>query len=179
MIRWGVPGAYSCFMAGISPTKKQRRLRRYSTAAIPTSWSRKGIADGQPSKTHKSQDSVGSGSSQPQASESLLHRYRWRSLLEWPPHRARPGSQQQQLGPRAASPLVNGNFERGDLTGSSVDTADGGDANVVDRYVYWENCLACEYDCRVFVSPREGSSFALVSSADEVAKAAPKTLPTV
>jgi Bacterial Ig-like domain len=68
----------------------------------------------------------------------------------------------------AASPLVNGNFERGDLTGSSVDTADGGDANVVDRYVYWEN-LACEYDCRVFVSPREGSSFALVSSADEVA----------
>jgi hypothetical protein len=45
----------------------------------------------------------------------------------------------------AASSLNNGNFETGDLTGWSVDTTNGGDASVVNRYDYWENlaCLHC------------------------------------
>ena len=68
----------------------------------------------------------------------------------------------------AASSLNNGNFETGDLTGWSVDTTNGGDASVVNRYDYWEN-LACLHCVPVSIPPREGSSFALVSSADEVA----------
>jgi Bacterial Ig-like domain len=69
----------------------------------------------------------------------------------------------------AASALNNGNFETGNLTGWSVDTTNGGFASVVDRYVYWQNLGCYYYDCSVVVAPREGSSFALVRSADEVA----------
>jgi hypothetical protein len=67
----------------------------------------------------------------------------------------------------AATSLVNGNFETGDLTGWSVDTAtSGGAASAVDRFVYWDN-LYCEYDCRVIIPPREGSYFALLTSAGQ------------
>jgi hypothetical protein len=67
----------------------------------------------------------------------------------------------------AASSLNNGNFETGDLSGWSVNTtASGGDARAVDKYTYYANTM-CEYDCRVFVLPHEGSSFALLTSAGQ------------
>jgi hypothetical protein len=67
----------------------------------------------------------------------------------------------------AASSLNNGNFETGDLTGWSVDTsASGGAASVVTSYDYWDN-LGCEYDCRLIIPPREGSYFALLTSAGQ------------
>jgi Bacterial Ig-like domain len=67
----------------------------------------------------------------------------------------------------AASSLNNGNFETGDLSGWSVDkTASGGDARVVARYVYYNNPM-CEYDCRIFFLPHEGSHFALLTSAGQ------------
>jgi len=64
----------------------------------------------------------------------------------------------------AASSLNNGIFETGDLTGWSVDTTSGGGASAVDKYTYYNN-PQCEYDCRVFVLPHEGSSFALLTLA--------------
>src|SRR5215204_408981 len=67
---------------------------------------------------------------------------------------------------QAASSLVNGNFETGDLTGWSVDTTNGGDASAVDRYVYADNPV-CEYDCSRIIPPHEGSYFALLTSADQ------------
>ena len=68
----------------------------------------------------------------------------------------------------AASSLVNGNFETGDLTGWSVDTtASGGGANVVASY---DNCLAtrefdptCSWSWPISMSPQEGSYFALLT----------------
>ena len=67
---------------------------------------------------------------------------------------------------QAASSLANGNLETGDLTGWSVDTTNGGDASVVDRYVYYNN-PACEYDCSRIIPPHEGSYFALLTSAGQ------------
>jgi hypothetical protein len=66
----------------------------------------------------------------------------------------------------AASSVVNGNFETGDLTGWSVDTTNGGDASAVDRYVYADNPV-CEYDCSRIIPPHEGSYFALLTSAGQ------------
>jgi len=46
----------------------------------------------------------------------------------------------------AASSLVNGSFETGDLSGWSVDaTPSGGEASAVTSFEYWENpsCLYC------------------------------------
>ena len=67
----------------------------------------------------------------------------------------------------AASSLVNGSFETGDLTGWTVDTpASGGGASAVPSFEYWVNphCESCSPE---FIRPREGSSFALLTSAGQ------------
>jgi len=65
----------------------------------------------------------------------------------------------------AASSLVNGNFETGDLTGWSVDTtSSGGKAGVVTSY---EHTVYCEDNSCLpppTTSPQEGSYFALLTS---------------
>jgi hypothetical protein len=62
----------------------------------------------------------------------------------------------------AASSLVNGNFETGDLTGWSVDTtASGGDASAVPSYEDCSNTSECWYQ-RTY-APQEGSHFALLT----------------
>src|SRR5215207_494514 len=62
----------------------------------------------------------------------------------------------------AASSVVNGNFETGDLTGWSVDTtASGGDASAVTSYDYCPAQLEC---WTIYtMSPQEGSYFALLT----------------
>jgi hypothetical protein len=64
----------------------------------------------------------------------------------------------------AASPLVNGNFETGDLTGWSVDTTNGGGASAVrgSTYVYCGIDGICGPRGTIF--PKEGSYFALLGS---------------
>ena len=67
----------------------------------------------------------------------------------------------------AASALNNGSFETGDLSGWSVDaTPSGGNASAVTSFEYWVNpaCLNCGPE---FIPPREGSSFALLTSAGQ------------
>ena len=74
----------------------------------------------------------------------------------------------------AASSLVNGNFETGDLTGWTVDTtASGGTASAVASYDYYypDYCppeyMGYEGPCWVTqtMTPKEGSYFALLTSA--------------
>jgi hypothetical protein len=65
----------------------------------------------------------------------------------------------------AASSLVNGNFETGDLTGWTVDaTAFGGSASAVTSYAHTVYCE--DYSCYPppTTSPQEGSYFALLES---------------
>src|SRR5215212_2471942 len=68
----------------------------------------------------------------------------------------------------AASSLVNGNFETGNLTGWTVDTtASGGTASAVASYDYCSAEGALEGDgCGVIgtMNPKEGSYFALLTS---------------
>src|SRR5215217_1356554 len=45
----------------------------------------------------------------------------------------------------AASSLVNGNFETGDLTGWSVDTTNGGEASAVTNYAFVDPYWYCEW----------------------------------
>src|SRR5215208_140366 len=67
----------------------------------------------------------------------------------------------------AASSLVNGNFETGDLTGWSVDTTYDGNARAVTSFEYWVKTY-CEPECYPeYMTPREGSSFALLTSAGQ------------
>jgi hypothetical protein len=70
----------------------------------------------------------------------------------------------------AASSLLNGNFETGDLTGWTVDTtASGGDARAVARYDYCPTgeCLD-ETSTGIFTMlPQEGSYFALLTPGNE------------
>ena len=58
----------------------------------------------------------------------------------------------------AASPLVNGNFETGDLTGWSANTADGGDATSSEYGVWFCSAAECWYP--LFYTAHEGSYFA-------------------
>src|SRR5215203_6343104 len=71
----------------------------------------------------------------------------------------------------AASSVVNGNFETGDLSGWSVDTtASGETASAVTGYTVRDPFQYCEYDCPpnyLYVSPHEGSYFALLKVADQ------------
>src|SRR5215204_4504908 len=71
----------------------------------------------------------------------------------------------------AASSLVNGNFETGDLTGWSVDaTGSGETASAVNNYTVPDPFQYCEWDCPpnyLSVSPHEGSYFALLKVADQ------------
>ena len=64
----------------------------------------------------------------------------------------------------AASSLVNGNFETGDLTGWTVDTTNGGTARAVpgSTYVYCNQNGICGPNGTIF--PKEGSYFALLGS---------------
>src|SRR5215203_6808337 len=68
----------------------------------------------------------------------------------------------------AASSLVNGNFETGDLTGWTVDTTalpapSGGTASAVTNYDY------CYGECGIIytIPPQEGSYFALLKPAQQ------------
>jgi acyl-CoA synthetase (AMP-forming)/AMP-acid ligase II len=65
---------------------------------------------------------------------------------------------------QAASSLVNGNFESGDLTGWTVDTTNGGGASAVrgSTYVYCGLDGICGPRGTIF--PKEGSYFALFGS---------------
>jgi hypothetical protein len=71
----------------------------------------------------------------------------------------------------AASSPVNGNFETGDLTGWSVDaTGSGETASAVTGYTVSDPFQYCEWDCPLnylYVSPHEGSYFALLKVADQ------------
>ncbi len=76
----------------------------------------------------------------------------------------------------AFTPLVNGNFETGDLKGWTVDNTYGGNASAVTSYdhPYQVSCIEswggpC-YDIET-VPPKEGSYFALVKSPDQQTKA--------
>src|SRR5215216_3667984 len=63
----------------------------------------------------------------------------------------------------AASSLVNGNFETGDLTGWSVDTtASGGTASAVASYDYCSAESSLECGVIATMPPQEGSYFALL-----------------
>jgi Bacterial Ig-like domain len=65
----------------------------------------------------------------------------------------------------AASSLNNGNFERGDLTGWSVDTtSSGGKADVVTSYAHTVYCEDLSCLPPPTTSPQEGSYFALLTS---------------
>jgi hypothetical protein len=71
----------------------------------------------------------------------------------------------------AASSLVNGNFETGDLTGWSVDaTGSGETASAVTGYTVPDPFQYCEWYCPpnyLYVSPHEGSYFGLLKVADQ------------
>jgi len=71
----------------------------------------------------------------------------------------------------AASSLVNGNFETGDLSGWSVDTtASGENASAVTSYTTADPFQYCEWDCPpnyLSALPHEGSYFALLKVADQ------------
>src|SRR5215216_4636820 len=71
----------------------------------------------------------------------------------------------------AASSVVNGNFETGDLTGWSVDaTGSGETASAVTGYTVPDPFQYCEWDCPpnyLYVSPHEGSYFSLLKVADQ------------
>src|SRR5215218_3623911 len=72
----------------------------------------------------------------------------------------------------AASSLVNGNFESGDLSGWSVDTtASGETASAVTGYTVPDPFQYCERYCPppnyLNVSPHEGSRFSLLKVADQ------------
>jgi hypothetical protein len=72
----------------------------------------------------------------------------------------------------AASSLVNGNFESGDLSGWSVDTtASGETASAVTGYTVPDPFQYCEWYCPppnyLNVSPHEGSRFSLLKVADQ------------
>src|SRR5215216_4337434 len=65
----------------------------------------------------------------------------------------------------AASSLVNGNFETGNLTGWSVDTtSSGGKADVVTSYAHTVYCEDLSCLPPPSTSPQEGSYFALLTS---------------
>jgi hypothetical protein len=64
----------------------------------------------------------------------------------------------------AASSLVNGNFETGDLTGWSVDTTNGGGASAVRGSTYVHCGLDGICGPRGTIFPKEGSYFALLGS---------------
>jgi Bacterial Ig-like domain len=67
----------------------------------------------------------------------------------------------------AASSLNNGNFETGNLSGWSVDTTYDGNARAVTSFEYREKPY-CEWNCGPdYMLPREGSSFALLTSAGQ------------
>jgi hypothetical protein len=67
----------------------------------------------------------------------------------------------------AASSLVNGNFETGDLTGWSVDTTNGGAARALSSYSYF-SCGEDWWCGHVrFMGPKEGSYFALLQTGKE------------
>ena len=68
----------------------------------------------------------------------------------------------------AASSLNNGSFETGNLSGWSVDaTPSGGDARAVTSFEYREKPY-CEWNCGPdYMLPREGSFFALLTSAGQ------------
>ena len=61
----------------------------------------------------------------------------------------------------AASSVVNGNFETGDLTGWTVDTTNGGGANATNSYNYWRWGEDWWVHLRTMF-PQEGSYFALL-----------------
>jgi hypothetical protein len=71
----------------------------------------------------------------------------------------------------AASSVVNGNFETGDLTGWSVDaTGSGETASAVTGYSVPDPFQYCEWYCPpnyLYVSPHEGSRFGLLKVADQ------------
>src|SRR5829696_1436796 len=71
----------------------------------------------------------------------------------------------------AASSLVNGNFETGDLSGWTVDTTGSGEtASAVNNYTVPDPFQYCEWDCPpnyLSVSPHEGSRFGLLKVADQ------------
>ena len=71
----------------------------------------------------------------------------------------------------AASSIVNGNFETGDLSGWSVDTtASGETASAVTGYAVRDPFQYCEWDCPpnyLHVSPHEGSYFGLLTVRDQ------------
>src|SRR5215216_1249110 len=71
----------------------------------------------------------------------------------------------------AASSVVNGSFETGDLTGWSVDTtASGETASAVTGYTVPDPFQYCEWYCPpnyLYVSPHEGSRFGLLKVADQ------------
>src|SRR5215216_6900402 len=71
----------------------------------------------------------------------------------------------------AASSVVNGNFETGDLSGWSVDTTGSGEtASAVTGYTVPDYFQYCEWYCPpnyLYVSPHEGSYFALLKVADQ------------
>jgi hypothetical protein len=75
----------------------------------------------------------------------------------------------------AASSLVNGNFETGDLSGWSVDPTTGGDASAVASYSYidpaWYICESgCGEPTYLSASPHEGSRFARLTPGDQSAE---------
>ena len=76
----------------------------------------------------------------------------------------------------AASSVVNGNFETGDLTGWTVDTTYGGNASAVTGYDHPYQVTCTEswggpcFDIQT-ISPKEGSYFAAVKSPDQQTKA--------
>jgi hypothetical protein len=71
----------------------------------------------------------------------------------------------------AASSLVNGNFETGDLSGWAADTTNGGDASAVRSYAvadpYWYCEGYCEEPPYLYAYPYEGSYFALLTPGDQ------------
>ena len=67
----------------------------------------------------------------------------------------------------AASSLNNGSFETGNLSGWSEDTTYDGNARAVTSFEYWEKPY-CKRNCGPdYMLPREGSSFALLTSAGQ------------
>src|SRR5215204_4175145 len=70
----------------------------------------------------------------------------------------------------AASSLVNGNFETGDLTGWTVDTTNGGDASAVSSYAVAVPNQYCEWGCLpqyLSANPHEGSRFARLTPGEQ------------
>jgi hypothetical protein len=66
----------------------------------------------------------------------------------------------------AASSLNNGNFETGNLSGWSVDTANGGSAIATSSYSYWR--WGEDWQLHLYwMPPQEGSYFALLTSGNQ------------